>query len=237
MNSYISIFGLLFVVVAATGYAQNITKYVEPDADVVARASDIVEGEVVSVMSDIFTSTNCFTDLYTMRVTRTLKGDFKIGDMVTVGVNIYTLDIVAGDRHLVLLQSLDSGFLGSCDLEAYSDQFEVSNFRATFGHMVSLFRLNSDGCSFTASSCADERPIIFEEYFSKNEIPVQVINDRSCHSKSRVLSGPAEMLRSKIHTEIHTATPRPTEIHTNPHRHTPSNKMNEGCGARSRLRP
>jgi hypothetical protein len=189
---FAALWGLLF---PSVGSSDMIGRVIEEDQVILDRAYDILEGEVTSV--EHLKNDKCLTAYYQLRVSRSQKGNVRVGDVVDIGVNVYTLPIERGDQHIVVLQKPNLDLINACSTSQYSSGFNFAEALTLFPNAVSLFKIDPDRGMFEARVCRDYRNILLETYFVEQGINVE--NKTTADGDvCRELNAQLKMLRSRL---------------------------------------
>ena len=139
--------------------ATSTIRVVKSSEEIIAKATDIVEGKVVDVISQPNSSNaGCFSYVYKLRVTKTYKGKTDIGSEVTVGLNIHSLEVNPDQLQLLVLREISEEYYDFCS----ADDLEKSSVRyITSGLKTSVVELFPTSDRFLAVVCEREKPLLF----------------------------------------------------------------------------
>lgn len=173
--------GVMFISLPALSY-RSFYVY-ESEDEVIKNSYDIVEGEVVGFFTPAmsFFRKPCFSSLYRLKVSRSMKGKYKKDDIAIVGSKYNEKpEIKNGEHQIVILRETNKYTYEDCVFD-YTESFNKSDVFAIYILRSGLFRISSDLHEkklFKSEACTNREDqdlsklIMYQEYFSQLGLPL-----------------------------------------------------------------
>ena len=162
----------IMLVSAQLSFATSADYYYLPDQEAIRTSRDIVEGTVVHAVPvpASYFHPPCYTYLYQLRVSRSFKGTFKVGDIVDVGMGRLGQSAEAGQSHLLVLNAPSKFSHQYCRHKQIGGLFKEGEIYTQFSSKVGLFNifLAADGKKmFKAETCEENDFFMYSGFFKE----------------------------------------------------------------------
>lgn len=200
-------FALFFIFASNFSYSTTYAHFFQSEETIIKKSYDIVEGVVIKVVEPkkpfFAFSEPCVSPLYKLQISNSLKGRYKVGDIVSVGINRYGQSVIPGENQLAIINKASKYLYEKCWFNDMGGQFKKNDLFIPNAASVGLFNLSisSNGKKmFKAESCEDRARLMYEEFFTGLGFPVK--EEKRGKLDCIVMIGPYKELYKKISDEV-----------------------------------
>ena len=142
----------------------TLTSELYHESRLVESAPTIVEGYVSKGYEiEANDGPSCFSSVYELTVTKSLKGEHSRGEKLVVGMNLQTSKIELGQRQLLFLYKSPENFFDYCSNEIKDDTIVNSEIRILNSATISAFELSDANKIATSLVNGSDRFVAFSE--------------------------------------------------------------------------
>ncbi|WP_276755498.1 hypothetical protein [Pseudoalteromonas marina] len=185
------IVGLMLFLFSQKVFSDDVITYYLDDKESVNNIEHIVSGKVIKVFT-LPDENSCFSYAYQLQIEQSFKGKFNVGDIVTVGLNVNSIDVFDSQSQLIFLRKKSKWMDKNCNSEPLNQE---NNSFITTGYAIGVYERYTfpDGFEVARAKACLSKPVILAGVLS------QVDSIKSCN----IYLGSYRSLISKIKKLVH----------------------------------
>ncbi|MBQ4880593.1 hypothetical protein L1077_09855 [Pseudoalteromonas luteoviolacea] len=154
---------LILTLFPVCSFADSYNNFSLTDRMSVTEVENIVIGTVLEVLQKP-SEGSCFSFVYKLKVEESLKGTLIKDKVVTIGLNVYSINAKAGQKQLIFLDNPPKSMGSSCSI----GKFGTNNFFITTGYSIGVYEIASDSTKVEKvnTKACFSKPVIFEKLLS-----------------------------------------------------------------------